>query len=77
MKETLRKFLEPIGNCLYLFAIPIGAEALKLQLEPPSADQIKKKVLLCLRVRQPAKGEEVHIDENNVENELIFMELNK
>jgi hypothetical protein len=72
-----RKFLDPMGNCLYLFAIPVGGEAIKLQIEPPTADQIKKKVLLCLRVRQPAKGEEVHIDETNVENELIFMELNK
>lgn len=76
-RETLKKFLEPIGNSLFLFAVPTGAEALKLQLEPPTAEQIKKKVLLCLRVRQPAKGEEVHIDENNVESEVIFMELNK
>jgi len=30
LQETLKKFLEPLGNSLFLFAVPTGAEALKL-----------------------------------------------
>jgi len=76
-EETLKKFLDERGQCLFLFVVPTGAEALKLQVEPPTGDAIKRKVLLCLRVRQPPSGEVVCIDESNVNEEVIFMELNK
>jgi dynein heavy chain len=77
MNEVMRKFLEPNGNTPYLFAVPSSAESIKYQLEPPSGESIKKKILLVIRVRIPQKGQEVHIDESNVEEEVIIKEANK
>jgi dynein heavy chain len=62
---------------MYLFAIAMKADAISFLNTPPTPDQIKKKALLCLRVRASAKGEECDINNENVDKEVIFMELNK
>jgi dynein heavy chain len=64
---------------MYLFAIPDPKKpgTLTFLNNAPGPGEIKKKALLCLRVRGSTKGEELFIDESNVDREVIFMELNK
>jgi dynein heavy chain len=76
--KPIDDFLEHHGRDMFLFAIQTGAEAVLFQTEPPTADRIKKKVLLVLRARPPPKGgDPLTIDETNVDKEVIFMEINK
>jgi hypothetical protein len=77
MQGILDKFLSPTGNTPFMFALPKSGEELKYQLEPPTQDAVKKKVILCVRTTIPSKGEERHIDETNVMKEVIFMEINR
>lgn len=76
-QDALKGFLDPTANQMYLFAIAMKADEISFLNTPPTPDQIKKKALLCLRVRASAKGEECDINNENVDKEIIFMELNK
>lgn len=73
----MEEFLRPEGICPFLFVVAVGAENLAMSLEPPTADKMKKKILLVLRARTPTKNEPITIDASNAEKELVFMELNK
>jgi hypothetical protein len=63
---------------MFCFCIPQGASSVNFYTEAPSPDKIKKKCVLVLRARSkkevPGGGE---LDENNMADELIFMEINK
>jgi dynein heavy chain len=75
-KDALKSFLDPSGNQMFLFAIAEKADVVSFKTSPPAPESIKKKALLCLRVRGTQK-EEVIIDEHNVTSEVIFMELSR
>jgi dynein heavy chain len=62
---------------MFLFATQDKADSVNFLNVPPDPAVLKKKALLCLRVRGSQKGEDIIIDENNVASEVIFMELNK
>jgi dynein heavy chain len=76
-KEVFKKFLDPLCKNPFIMAIPASSEKIKFQLEVPTADQIKKKVVLCQRISRPLQGEDFVVDESNVKSELLFMEVNK
>jgi hypothetical protein len=76
-KEVFKKFLDPLCKNPFIMAIPASSEKIKFQLEVPTADQIKKKVVLCQRISRPPQGEDFVVDESNVKSELLFMEVNK
>jgi len=66
------------GMYMFLFGIPTGADAIQFSLEPPPSNTVKKKVLLITRARPPPKStEKFLITEHNVDEEVIFMEINK
>ena len=62
----------------YLFAMPGSSDTVKFQFDVPAVSDIKKKIILCQRARLPGKTEpEIHIDESNAQQEIMFMEVNK
>jgi dynein heavy chain len=77
--DAIRRFLDAGGNCMYLFALNVNGVP-KYLTDPPDPTQIKSKVVLVIRAR-PAKAnnkdEPIVIDIKNIDQEIIFMEINK
>jgi hypothetical protein len=78
--KCVEDFLGEQGMHLFLFAAPSGADNIVFSLEPPDKKLMAKKCLLVLRARPPPKkdaGEPVVITPDNIDQEVIFMEINK
>jgi hypothetical protein len=78
--KCVEDFLGEQGMHLFLFAAPSGADNVIYSLEPPEKKLMAKKCLLVLRARPPPKkdaGEPVVITPDNIDQEVIFMEINK
>jgi hypothetical protein len=62
---------------MYLFALNNGGIP-KYMTDPPSHDLIKQKMVLAIRARPPkSKDEPIEISMNTIDQEVIFMEVNK
>lgn len=75
--KAIDDFLSTDGRLLYLFAVQNSSGVPISYLADPPAS-IQRKIVLCLRARSP-KGlpEPLEITMKNIEEEIIFMELNK
>jgi hypothetical protein len=60
---------------MFVFAVRAGADNVKFITEVPSNDQLKQKGMLCLRARSKADAGE--LTPENIEQEVLFMEVNK
>ena len=67
----------PDGRLLYLFAVKNSSgPPISYLADPPAT--VQQKIVLCLRARSPKSSPEpFEISMANIEEEIIFMELNK
>jgi hypothetical protein len=75
--KCIDDFLMMDGRLLYMFAV-LNSSGVPVSYLSDPPTQLQRKVILCLRARSP-KGlsEPLEISMKNIEEEVIFMELNK
>jgi len=75
--DNIRRFLDPGGNFMYLFCLNNNGIP-KYMTDPPDPKDIKQKMVLCIRARPPrTKDEPIEISMSTIDQEVIFMEINK
>lgn len=74
--KTVDDFLLPVTHCMQIYATQKG-DAIEFSPDPPAPKKLVKKGLLIIRVRPSAKDNEVTLTLDNIDNEVIFMEINK
>lgn len=75
--KSIDDFLANDGRLLYMFAV-INSSGAPVSYLPEPPATISRKCVLCLRARSPKSASEpFEITPQNIEDEVIFMELNK
>jgi hypothetical protein len=77
--DAINRFLDSGGMCMYLFALNHAGMPVYMT-DPPPPEKIKQKMVLAIRTRPPkasSKDEPIIIDMTNIDQEVLFMEINK